>query len=136
MRRRGRALVAVAACLAALTVTACGDDDFENDPRPPVPAEISIQVADDSLTVSPAEFGAGIANFTIVNLGAAPTAVAIEGPGTEEETEEVNPNTSTVLKVELAQGDYEASALDTDAAPFEFIVGPERESAKNDLLLP
>ena len=69
MRRRGRALVAVTAGLAALTIAACGGDDYENEPRPPTPAEISIQVADDELTVSPSEFGAGIANITILNIG-------------------------------------------------------------------
>lgn len=135
MRRRGRALVALAACLAALTVTACGRDDFKNDPRPPTPAEVSIQVTEDTLTVSPSEFGAGIANFTVINLGDAPTGVTIDGPTTGE-TAEVAPGTSTALKMEMKTGDYEASASDTNADPFRFTVGSERESASNDLLLP
>jgi hypothetical protein len=138
MRRRGRALVVLAACLAALTVTACGGDDYENDPRPPTPAEISIQIADDDITVSPAEFGAGIANFTIVNLGDVPTAVEIaEISGAPlGASEEIAPSTSAVVKVELESGDYEATATDLDIDPFVFAVGPERESANNELLLP
>ena len=41
LRRRGRALVAVAAAfVVALIAGGCGRDDFENEPRPPVPAEI------------------------------------------------------------------------------------------------
>ena len=135
MRRRGRALIVFAAGLAALALTACGRDDFENDPRPPVAAEISIQVTDDTLTVSPSDFGAGIANFTIVNLGDTPTGVAIDGP-TADESASVEPGNSTVLKMEMEQGDYEAASLETNAKPFPFTVGTERESANNDLLLP
>jgi hypothetical protein len=135
MRRRGRVPVALAAGLAAVTVTACGGDDYENEPRPSVPAEVGIQITGDGLTVSPAELGAGIANFTIVNLGDIPTGVAIDGP-TVGESEEVAPGTSTALKMEMETGDYEASPVDGSAAPFEFKVGAERESANNDLLLP
>jgi hypothetical protein len=135
MRRRGTALVALAACVAALTVTACGRDDFKNDPRPPPQAEISIQVSGDTLTVSPAEFGAGIANFTIVNLGDAPTGISIDGP-TVGESDQVAAGTTTALKMEVETGDYEASASDTSADPFRFTVGTERESANNDLLTP
>ncbi len=135
MRRRGRALVALAAGVAALTATACGSDDYENEPRPPAPAQVSIQITEDGLTVSPAELGAGIANFAIINLGDVPTGVEIDGP-TVGETEEIPPGTSTALKMEMETGDYEASPVGGGAAPFEFTVGPERESAKNDLLLP
>jgi hypothetical protein len=134
MRRRGRALVAVAACLAALTVAACGRNDFNNEPRPPLPAEISVQVSDDTMTVSPPEFGAGIANFTILNLSDAPTGVAIDGP-VRGESDEIAPNTTAVLKLDLDQGDYRASASDTNAE-FRFRVGAERPSANNDLLTP
>lgn len=138
MRRRGRALATVAAGLAALTIAACGGEDYENEPRPPTPAEISIQIADDDLTVSPSEFGAGIANFTIVNFGREATRVAISGP-TPDQSEAVAPGASAVLKMEMEPGEYEATAADLDLAdvrPFDFVVGPERESANNELLLP
>lgn len=135
MRRRGRALVALVAGLTALAIVACGREDYANDPRPPTPAEISIQVADDGLTVSPSEFGAGIANFTIYNFGEFPTTVEIDGP-TVGESPEIAPSTSAVLKMETEPGDYEAIALDSDLDPFRFVVGIERESANNELLLP
>ena len=135
MRRRGRALVAIAACLAALAVAACGRDDYENEPRPPTPAEISIQIAPDGLTVSPSEFGAGIANITIVNFSDVPNGVEIDGP-TIGESPELAPGTTDVLKMEMETGDYEAILVDGDFKPFPFVVGPERESANNELLLP
>src|SRR5262245_20704880 len=136
MRRRGRTLVVLGAGLAALTLAACGGNDYENDPRPPVPEEVSIQVGSDDLTVSPKDFGAGIANFTILNLGDVPTGVSIDGPTEGATNAEIEPGTSAVLKMEMEQGDYEASALDSNAKPFRFTVGSERESANNDLLLP
>ena len=138
MSRRGRALVAFAAVLAALAIGACGGEDFENEPRPPTPAPVSIQIADDGLTVSPSEFGAGIANITILNTGEEPTKVGIAGP-TPGRSPQVAPGTSGVLKMEMEPGEYQAVAIDLDLAdvpPFEFVVGPERESSNNDLLLP
>jgi hypothetical protein len=134
MRRRGIALVTLAAALA-FGVTACGGEDFENEPRPAVPAEISVQISEQDVTVSPVKFGAGIANFTIANLGPTSTAVQIEGP-TEGESEEIAPGNTGDLRLELATGDYEVMAADSNADPFPFTVGPDRESASDDLLLP
>jgi hypothetical protein len=134
MRRRGTALFAVVTALA-LGVSACGGDDFENEPRPPVPAEVSIQVRDERVVVSPREFGAGIVNFTILNLGSVPTVVAIDGPAAGE-TDEIGPGNTADLRIEMPTGDYEVEALDSDAEPFALAVGPERESAGDQLLLP
>ena len=138
MSRRGRALVASAAVLAALAIGACGGEDFENEPRPPTPAPVSIQIADDGLTVSPSEFGAGIANITILNTGEEATKVGISGPSPGR-SPQIAPGTSGVLKMEMEPGEYSAVAIDLDLAEvprFEFVVGPERESSNNDLLLP
>lgn len=134
-RRRGPALLAAALALAAAGVAGCGDEDFTNEPRPPVALPISASIADDSIVVSPAEFGAGTANFTIVNLGDSPSVFAIEGPTTAESVE-IAPGTSAEMNAEVVTGEYEALAEGLDAPPFAFEVGPERESAKDELLLP
>jgi hypothetical protein len=133
--RRGRALVALTAGLAVLAFAGCGSDDFENDPRPPLPLEVSVELGEDSVVVSPAEFGAGITNFTIVNLGDTTAAFAVDGP-TSDSTEEIAVGGTATLKTQLETGEYEASAEGTASEPFEFEVGPERDSAQNDLLLP
>ena len=65
-------LIFAAALVTALVVAGCGRDDFKNDPRPPIPAEVSVKIAKDGVAVSPKEFGAGIVNFTIANLTAEP----------------------------------------------------------------
>lgn len=128
-------LVAVAVAAAAVTLGACGRDDFENEPRPPIPYDVSVKVSESEVVVSPAEFGAGIANFTIVNLTDEPVVFAIDGPTVDESTE-IPPGTTDVLRTEVVTGDYEATVEGAPVAPFEFEVTAERESAKDELLLP
>ena len=135
LRRRGRALVAVAV-LAALFVAACGGrDDFANEPRPPVPAEITVKIGDGEVVVSPRTFGAGLVNFEIANFEDTPATLSIQGP-TEAVSEEIPARGNNRLKAELETGSYEASADGVAVRPFSFEVGPQRESGQNDLLLP
>jgi hypothetical protein len=135
LRRRGRALLIAAALVTALAVAGCGRDDFKNDPRPPIPAEISVKIAKDGVAVSPKEFGAGLANFTIANLTTKPGTLAIHGP-VDTDSAEIPPAGTDTIKVEMKTGSYEASVSGIAARPFSFTVGPERPSGQNDLLLP
>ena len=121
--------------VAAIAVTGCGRDDFENDPRPAVAAEITVEIGSEEVVVSPSEFGAGMVNFTIANLGDIEATLAIDGP-TVAESDQVPPGGTATLKTELASGSYRASAEGADVTPFDFQVGPPRESAKDELLLP
>jgi hypothetical protein len=129
------AFVAAAAAVIALVAAGCGRDDFENDPRPPVPAEISVKIGRGEVVVSPREFGAGLVNFEIANLDSVPATLTIDGP-IETESDEIPARGNNSLKTELQTGSYEASVTGPEATPFAFEVGPERESAQNDLLLP
>lgn len=128
-------MVGVAVAAAAVTLGACGREDFENEPRPPLPFDVSVEVSDKAVILSPKEFGSGIATFTIVNLSDEPTVFAIDGP-TVDESAEIPPGTTDVLKTEVKEGDYEAEAEGSAAKPFEFVVSSERESAQDELLLP
>jgi len=132
---RRRILLALSLGLAALIVAGCGRDDFANDPRPPVPAEITVKIGDGAVTVSPSEFGAGLVNFTIANFEDSPAVLQIEGP-TDAVSDEIPANGNFQLKTEVKTGEYEASAEGVEAQPFKFTVGEERESGQNDLLLP
>src|SRR3954471_12536076 len=134
-RERGRVLVFAAALVTALVVAGCGQDDFKNDPRPPIPAEVSVKIAKDGVAVSPREFGAGLVNLTIANLTTEPGTLAIQGPVDEDSSEIPTAGTDTV-KVEMKTGSYEASVTGVAARPFSFTVGPERPTGQNDLLLP
>ena len=68
----------VAAVAAAFAISACGEDDFENNPRPPSPIELTALINDSEVKVSPstaAAVGAGLATFTISNQSTEPAAL-------------------------------------------------------------
>ena len=113
-----------------------GASDFKNDPRPPVPAEVTVKIATDGVAVSPREFGAGLVNFTVANLTNETGSLAIQGPV------DATSNEIAAGGRRHAQGRHEDRQLRgqrrtaSRCAPFGFTVGPERPSGKNDLLLP
>jgi hypothetical protein len=128
-------LVIAAALVTALAVAGCGRDDFKNDPRPAIPAEVSVKIAKDGVVVSPNEFGAGLVNFTIANLSNDPGTLAIQGP-VDADSVEIPPTGTGNLRVDMKTGSYEASVSGFTARPFSFSVGAPRPSGQNDLLLP
>jgi hypothetical protein len=128
-------LLFAAALVTALAVAGCGGDDFKNDPRPPIPAEVSVKIGNDGVAVSPKEFGAGLVNFTIANLTTDPGTLAIHGP-VDADSSEIPPAGTGTVKVDMKTGSYEASVSGNAVRPFSFTVGPERASGQNDLLLP
>ena len=127
--------MAAAVLAVALIAAGCGRDDFKNDPRPPVPAEVSVRIADSGVGFSPREFGSGLVNFTIANLTTGTGTLAIHGP-VDAESNELPPGGAETLKVDMKPGNYEASVSGIAVRPFSFTVGPERPSGQNDLLLP
>lgn len=130
------AIFVAAVCATVIVVVAgCGRDDFNNDPGPPIPAEISVKIAPDGVAVSPKEFGAGLANITVANLTNETGTFAIHGP-VDATSPEIAPGDADTLKVDMKSGTYEASVDGFAVAPFSFTVGPERPSGQNDLLLP
>jgi len=136
MRRR---TYPVALALAAITVTAvgCGSEDHPNEPRPPSPIEVTARVDDDVVEVSPGEFGAGLVVFTISNQSDASAALTLDGP-VAATSQTLEPGAvSDDFKVELQEGTYEVSGgPESQAKPQELVVGPERPSAQDELLLP
>jgi hypothetical protein len=135
LRRRGRALFVALALVMALAVAGCGRNDFENDPRPAVPAEVSVKIANDGVAVSPKEFGACLVNFTVANLTTQAGSLAIHGP-VDATSDEIPPAGASTVKLLMKTGSYEASVDGIAVRPFQFTVGPERPSGQNDLLLP
>jgi hypothetical protein len=134
-----RRVVAQLGALAtvALGLGGCGgNDDFENEPRPPAPIEVSASIKDGEVSVSPSAVGAGLVNFTIANQSTDPATLTLDGP-TDDTSNEIAPGTVASLKTNLDQGIYEVTAgADSRARSDQLKVGPERPSSQNDLLLP
>lgn len=129
-----RLFVGIAALVSAAGLGACGDEDFENNPRPPSPIELSARIGDDSVTVSPSEVGAGLATITISNQTRDAAGLVLEGP-TDEASDEILAGGTGSMKIALEEGDYDVTD-DDGARGTELIVGPERESSQNELGLP
>lgn len=137
MGARRRLIAPLAALLAGLAIVACGDQDFANDPRPASPIELSARIDDGGVAVSPAKgVGAGLATITISNQSRDPAALVLEGPS-DNASEEIAPGGVGSLKIDLREGDYTVSAgADSNAGESQLLVGSERPSAQNELLLP
>jgi hypothetical protein len=132
-----RRVVAALAALAAFAFAGCGsEDDFENEPRAALPIDLTASVNDQKVDVDPSEVGAGLVNVTIANLASVPVRFTLIGP-TDEASNEIPPGTVASLKVDLQEGDYEATAGEgSDIRGDRLTVGPARPTSQNELLQP
>jgi hypothetical protein len=129
----------------AATTAGCGEDDFENEPRPPVPVELTGVIQEDKVTVSPngrdGKLGAGPFLITISNQTADAHTITLEGDRITERVGPVNPEDTATIQKTLPQGDYEVRAGSQVAVPKEIEpapleIGPERKDSNDRLLLP
>ena len=133
--------MAILAAVAA-GVAGCGDEDFENNPRPPVPMELTGVIQNDKVTVSPSKnIGAGPFVITISNQTDADRTITLEGESVTEETGPIGPLETATIQRTLAPGSYEVragsqKALRRKIAPAMLSIGKERKSSSGDLLLP
>jgi hypothetical protein len=136
----GRVLATVAT--AAIIAAGCGEDDFENEPRPPVRLELSAVVQTDRVTVSPSRnLGAGPFEIILSNQTDDPHTVTLEGESVRERAGSVEPGGTLTIRRTLAPGSYELRAGSEQAVrreiePAVIDIGAERENSNSDLLLP
>ncbi len=131
---RGRC-AAAGLVVAAVLVAGCGSEEFANDERPPVPAQLSGKVDNRKVVVVPGDIGAGLATVTISNQSADAVQVAFDGPNSAE-TDEIPAGGVGAVQFELETGVYAVEASVPTINSTTMSVGPERPSAQNDLLLP
>lgn len=130
--------------VAALAVAAgagCGDEDFANDPSPPVRVELTGVIQADSVSVSPRRLGAGPVRITISNQTEDTHTVTLEGESLTARSGNVSPGDTTTLQNTLAPGSYEVRAgseraVAKEIEPATLQIGSERPASNNDLLLP
>jgi hypothetical protein len=136
-QRARQATFGAFATVAALSLGACGEEDFANDPaRAAAGIRVAARVDKSEVVVSPDRFGAGLVNFAIVNFSDAPIRFTLSGPK-DTATQLIPPGAPADLKIELTEGTYEASAGEgSSARPDTVEVGPQRPSSRDKLLLP
>jgi hypothetical protein len=127
--------------VAAAISAGCGEDDFKNEPRPPVPIELTGVIQPDRVTVSPAKVGAGPILITISNQTDDPHTITIEGDALRAEAGPVEPLDTATIQRTLTPGDYEVRAGSERAVlreiePAALAIGPARPASNNDLMLP
>ena len=143
--RTSRRAFAPALLLVVATIVAgCGGGtDYKNRPRPPAPLNITASVSNAGIAVSPTSFGAGPIVLIVTNQTGASQEVTVESnelggskPGVTQTTEPINPRGTGQLQVNVTEGRYRVRAANADIAPATITVGPERQSAQNQLLQP
>jgi hypothetical protein len=131
--------VALLAC--GVLLAACGEEDFENKPRPPVRVELNGVIRDDKVTVAPAKVGAGPVEIIVANLTDATHTLTLEGESVREQVGPIGPSNTARIKRTLAPGNYEVragseAAVPKEIAPAELTIGKERPDSNNELLQP
>ena len=142
--RRIRAGALCALCAAGLVLAACGEDDFKNEPRPPVARELTGVITDQEVTVSPHELGAGPVVITVSNQTDAAHTLTLEsadGGTIREQVGPINPLDTATLQRTLTEGTYTVTAGSDTAVPREIKpatlkIGKPRKSGSGELLLP
>ena len=138
------ALGAISLVLVAVA-TGCGSDDSEyaNADRPPAPITISIAIVGDRVTISPDRVGAGPVVLLIANESGRSHDVTLAASGAgrscvadEASSGPINPEGAARITLPLVEGTCEVGVADGTLDPARLVVGPERESAQQDLLQP
>jgi hypothetical protein len=125
----------------ALLAAGCGEEDFENRPRPAVAVELTGVVQEDKVTVSPDKVGGGPVLITISNQTEDAHTITLEGTEVKERVGPVNPQDTATIQKTLKPGSYEVRAGSDIAVPKEIkpaklTVGRDRPDASDRLLLP
>ncbi len=123
----------------------CGEDDFENRPRPPVPVELTGVIQEDEVTISPngrdRKIGAGPFLIIVSNQTEDAHTVTLEGDRIRERVGPIQPLDTATIQKTLPRGVYEVRAgsdvaVPREIRPAELRIGPPRDPSNNRLLLP
>ncbi|MGH2953268.1 MAG: hypothetical protein ACRDK9_04490 [Solirubrobacterales bacterium] len=125
-----------AVAMLAAGAAGCGSDDFENDPRPATPVEVTARVDEREVAVQPSQVGAGLVTVTISNQSRDPVILTLDGP-TVAAADQIPPGGVGNMKADLDEGEYEVTAGEaSDAREGQLAVGPDRPTSQNELLKP
>lgn len=133
---RVRALVA-ALLVGAVLLGGCGSkNDYKNDPRPPVPINVTAELSDRGVGVSPTHFGAGPIVLIITNQSTRSQAVTLtDGDKFRQSIPAINPGDTGQIKADVVEGSYQVK-VGGQSTPASLTVGAKRPSAQNEVLQP
>lgn len=126
----------------ALLVAGCGGGKhFKNEPRPPVPVQLTGVVTDRGVTVSPSRVGGGPIILIVSNQTNEPHTLTLEGNGSTDSVGPVNPLGTGKLQQTVSPGTYTLKAGSTQATandlpPGTLTVKKQRQSSSSTLELP
>ena len=132
----------VAGFAVALALAGCGGGkDFANDPRPPETLELTGVITKEKVTISPRKIGAGPVEITVSNQSGATRTLTLEGNGIQETVGPIDPLSTNKLQKTLKPGRYTVkagseAATATEIEPATLVIGKERPSASDKVLLP
>jgi hypothetical protein len=150
MRRTIIGMLAV----CALGAASCGGgSNFANDPRPPVPVNLTVYINNARISLSPRSVGAGPIVFIVTNQADTSESLAVVRKGRTSiadalaDTGPINPQATAQVTVNFKPGDYTVStstaggteAHRATARPLRgasLHIGPPRPSASDQLLQP
>ena len=138
-----RAFALVALGTSAFVAFGCGDNSsYKNKLKPPEPINVTANVSNSRISVSPNAFGAGpivliITNQTTRRQDITLETAALNGkPGIKQSTSITPQGGTAQLQVDVTQGNYSLKVDDTAVAPAKIAVGSERGTSQNELLQP
>src|SRR5436190_15359168 len=134
--------IVVASSAVAIALVGCGGgEDFANDPRPPVPLQLTGVITKEKVTISPNKVGAGPVVITVSNQTHQAHTLTLVGQGIQEQVGPISPLDTAQLQKTLSPGRYHVTAGTTTATakaitPATLVIGKERASGSNRVLLP
>jgi len=134
--------IAVASAAATIALVGCGSgEDFANDPRPPVPLQLTGVITKQKVTISPNKVGAGPVVITVSNQTPTSRTLTLDGNGIQERVGPINPLDTAQLQKTLKPGRYTVTAGSEKATssairPATLLIGKERASGSDKVLLP
>ena len=134
--------VTASALVVIFALAGCGGGkDFANHPRPPETLQLTGVITNARVTISPNKVGAGPVIITVSNQTSRSRTLTLDGQGIQERVGPINPLDTAQLQKTLKPGTYTVTAGSEAAtahsiAPAHLIIGKQRQSGSNKVLLP